>query len=139
MHQVSILVFVELALGHRSPPCLFLLLQCFNPCFRGTCPRTPGRVGGCRPMLPVSILVFVELALGQMQQGTSCKKSYSFNPCFRGTCPRTARRFREARGEGRRFQSLFSWNLPSDYEIRYHTGGRNLVSILVFVELALGL
>ena len=37
---VSILVFVELALGHLPEQALQLDDVGFNPCFRGTCPRT---------------------------------------------------------------------------------------------------
>ena len=68
--HVSILVFVELALGHRGPA-------------HGACP------------MEVSILVFVELALGRRSaflSGTLGR--YCFNPCFCGTRSRTAAFFR---------------------------------------------
>ena len=92
---VSILVFVELALGRSAPsirsigtrrfnPCfrgtcprtsngdkVVSLKYCFNPCFRGTCPRTrQGRAAN--PPGGVSILVFVELALGRYSRTTCC-------------------------------------------------------------------
>ena len=65
--------------------------------------------------------------------------SVGFNPCFLGTCPRTFRAVYN-RSLDIWFQSLFSWNLPSDYRChRSHTTTRShLVSILVFLELALG-
>ncbi len=111
--RVSILVFVELALGLAEATALGGLLECFNPCFRGTCPRTltGTRLGaGWR----VSILVFVELALGQRRLFRSASGRTRFNPCFRGTCPRTR-------------------CCPAENSCQ------DLVSILVFVELALGL
>ncbi len=60
----------------------------FNPCFRGTCPRTIMYTRSCALFMIVSILVFVELALGPFSVETWISKS--------------------------KFQSLFSWNLPSD-------------------------
>ncbi len=110
---VSILVFVELALGPVRPV-IFLLLS------------------------HVSILVFVELALGLwISWPPTYRSSDSFNPCFRGTCPRTLPSIVKAVKESG-FQSLFSWNLPSDDEALDETKDLNNVSILVFVELALG-
>ena len=60
----------------------------FNPCFLGTCPRTQ------------------TLSPGWSAGGC-------FNPCFLGTCPRT-RTDRILEPAVPWFQSLFSWNLPSD-------------------------
>jgi len=104
----------------------------------------------------------VELALGP-PAGLPVVKSYpGFNPCFRGTCPRTRKRGQAVRkshkfqslfswnlpsdtrvlnyqAQSYWFQSLFSWNLPSDGYIQTRTCGGCSVSILVFVELALGL
>ncbi len=62
---VSILVFVELALGLVRMMVSTSLTLCFNPCFRGTCPRTRARTAPEYGQSAVSILVFVELALGQ--------------------------------------------------------------------------
>ncbi len=47
--KVSILVFVEVALGHLCRILKPLLFLGFNPCFRGSRPRTKsGREGGFR-------------------------------------------------------------------------------------------
>ena len=62
--RVSILVFVELALG--QPDSWFLASASW-----------------------VSILVFVELALGLWPYSSSISLAECFNPCFCGTCPRT--------------------------------------------------
>ena len=109
---VSILVFVELALGLFHEWHLGPLIICFNPCFRGTRSRTAcavclysfvivsilvfvelalGRkrpIPGCFPEW-VSILVFVELALGRGRASGHQADCLSFNPCFRGTRSRT--------------------------------------------------
>ena len=61
----------------------------------------------------VSILVFLELALG--------RKKANRILCLDSV-----------------FQSLFSWNLPSDLLVAYHIIDIYNVSILVFLELALG-
>ena len=85
---VSILVFVEVALG---------LLQAsnnprnqpgFNPCFRGSRPRTLELCRSGKDGL-VSILVFVEVALGLGEMASFIRGALSFNPCFRGSRPRT--------------------------------------------------
>ncbi len=113
-------------------------IACFNPCFRGTRPRT------------VSKLLYLE-------------KEYSFNPCFRGTRPRTLQLFimiiiligfnpcfRGTRPRTACLLFLSSFNLssfnPCFRGTRPRTVGlllafryRFYVSILVFVELALGL
>ncbi len=88
---VSILVFVELALGHRlTDPLAAALTPSFNPCFRGTRPRTSGQgQSQSLPAILVSILVFVELALGLYSYLIGSGQRGSFNPCFRGTRPRT--------------------------------------------------
>jgi len=103
---------VELALGHVTSRSFAPFNECFNPCFRGTCPRTV-----LRPCFRLPIL--------------------SFNPCFRGTCPRTSIASRLSVRDAW-FQSLFSWNLPSDRTQPPRSSRYLLVSILVFVELALG-
>ena len=158
---VSILVFLELALGSEIKLLPTRLLQCFNPCFLGTCPRISHL---CRPpsgWVTVSILVFLELALGweadysQVPQvvfqslfswnlpsdaayfiGTE-GSTPRFNPCFLGTCPRISSRRRTPR-QLFGFQSLFSWNLPSDSLSNGGCRTESTVSILVFLELALG-
>ena len=63
---VSILVFLELALGPFVIVSICRQTACFNPCFLGTCPRTPDtRAFGQGVGKAVSILVFLELALGR--------------------------------------------------------------------------
>ena len=112
--RVSILVFVELALGQEPYAVRSVIAPLgFNPCFRGTRPRTT-----------------------ITSAWLSCFKC--FNPCFRGTRPRTRRLLpiRGPRSAG--FQSLFSWNSPSDPEHPAPCLDDHRVSILVFVELALG-
>ena len=84
----------------------------------------------------VSILVFLELALGRSDGGAL--NSYpTFQSLFSWNLPS------DARWQDRRnitmFQSLFSWNLPSDANSIGHLRNRYQVSILVFLELALGL
>ncbi len=62
--RVSILVFLELALGSSLSPDLIANTASFNPCFLGTCPR-------------ILVCLF-----------SSTSRRPSFNPCFLGTCPR---------------------------------------------------
>ena len=100
-NAVSILVFVELALGlgetivddqvtwvfqslflWNSPSDFGLVTDIykgisFNPCFCGTRPRTMGRYDWRERLVIVSILVFVELALGHRNEWC--------NPHFAGT------------------------------------------------------
>ena len=87
----------------------------------------------------VSILVFLELALGHMDYLLRLADVlHSFNPCFLGTCPRIDQSLHRTADE-LWFQSLFSWNLPSDCIVGYDLIGSTVsVSILVFLELALG-
>ena len=85
---VSILVFVEVALGQNMAKLSRKLTGRFNPCFRGSRPRTSYMAGDT--------------------QGSS-----SFNPCFRGSRPRTDGGL-QRRPHGPEFQSLFSWKSPSD-------------------------
>ena len=75
IHNVSILVFVEVALGlfqTYSFSSLKFFLS-FNPCFRGSRPRTGLIHRLCPPSRPVSILVFVEVALGLIHQAGLCR------------------------------------------------------------------
>ncbi len=67
-----------------------------------------------RELVHVSILVFVELALGHSGTTVAELRPLCFNPCFRGTCPRTENVQLKIDISKLRFQSLFSWNLPSD-------------------------
>ena len=110
---VSILVFVELALGRSYTFRLYGLCMVSILVFvELALGPAAGHPGICT--IQVSILVFVELALGLVMIFISFYLQCSFNPCFCGTCPRTSR------ATARR------WTL-------------GIVSILVFVELALGL
>ncbi len=110
-HQVSILVFLELALedDDLEPWMEIYMFQslfswnlpskaayrklsgysssCFNPCFLGTCPRRWHSVR-CRRSVGVSILVFLELALEASFRSLAAAWLSCFNPCFLGTCPR---------------------------------------------------
>ena len=119
---VSILVFVELALGQ----CCLLAGRAdqvgFNPCFCGTRSRTIHYGGKYMITRSVSILVFVELALGRLLvlrvlssfvfQSLFLWNSLSdnarrvvcighhvfcFNPCFCGTRSRTSCRSNRVR------------------------------------------
>ena len=84
----------------------------------------------------VSILVFVELALDDNIKILPKLKQVCFNPCFRGTCSwcLLGTYYTIAKVL---FQSLFSWNLLLMIIYSICFGHDNLVSILVFVELAL--
>ncbi len=84
---------------------------CFNPCFCGTGART----------------------LRYRQHGAD---GFGFNPCFCGTGARTRRCTDRPRLQAE-FQSLFLWNWRSNHGIPVAGLVFQVVSILVFVELAL--
>ncbi len=113
------------------------LQDCFNPCFLGTCPQ-------------------------RWQEASRAWWLGSFNPCFLGTCPQSrilghahirclwfqslfswnlpseSQSTSVGIGQGVvKFQSLFSWNLPSEGKWWPRWGSAENVSILVFLELAL--
>ena len=182
---VSILVFVEVALGPSwaGPPSL--TQSGFNPCFRGSRPRTQASslsaspfwgfnpcFRGSRPRThtvaslskigdEVSILVFVEVALGLGIRYLSAHRSVlfqslfswkspsdsvvlslfhlftlCFNPCFCGSRPRTIS-LTSSEPSIRSFNPCFRGSRPRTL-ICHATGVRHGVSILVFVEVALG-
>ena len=132
----------------------------FNPCFLGTCPRIPAYWNGPNdPPLFQSLFSWnlpsdSELAVGWLlcavfqslfswnlpsDLAASCtarRSTGGFNPCFLGTCPRILHQI--ASNSSKAFQSLFSWNLPSDSSAALPVSIPDLVSILVFLELALG-
>ena len=88
--HVSILVFLELALGPSRGKHMNKTTYSFNPCFLGTCPRTTYKIADISLSFLVSILVFLELALGLLGYcNVDCGSRCCFNPCFLGTCPRT--------------------------------------------------
>ena len=109
----------------------------FNPCFLGTRPRTSAT--------STSIQIsgsFNPCFLGTRPRTSSCYRNLliifmSFNPCFLGTRPRTPRNRRPGEPPDK-FQSLFSWNSPSDAGGDIQGSPEGAVSILVFLELALG-
>jgi len=68
--DVSILVFVELALDGWDAEWNHERIRCFNPCFRGTCSWCPALSTSLIPHRRVSILVFVELALDDQTDGS---------------------------------------------------------------------
>ena len=105
---------MEVALGPQILITVIFLQCSFNPCFRGSRPRTKFHQKNQLLESLVSILVFVEVALG---------------PIIANDDP----------NQGFGFQSLFSWKSPSD-KINFERIRRAFgVSILVFVEVALGL
>ncbi len=109
---VSILVFVELALGQRYDAQIKDLLHSFNPCFCGTRPRTCHIFQAYSNVLDVSILVFVELALGLRAAPLEIPSIY--------------------------VSILVFVELALGQQKGLATSGTIRVSILVFVELALG-
>ena len=88
-------------------------MLCFNPCFRGSRPRTRPRRQRLCWRLMVSILVFVEVALGLDRPISALSFPAGFNPCFRGSRPRTSHIVSD-KIWALMFQSLFSWKSPSD-------------------------
>ena len=136
-HLVSILVFVEVALGPRTVATIKEAIASFQSLFSWKSPsdcacgikgkdemkfqslfswKSPSDgllVVVLDWLRGVSILVFVEVALGLYQSTRYDFQHWSFNPCFRGSRPRTVD-FISIPCEGRMFQSLFSWKSPSD-------------------------
>ncbi len=109
---VSILVFVELALGLSAVPFMAVSYQGFNPCFCGTRPRT-----SCRTAIAHEHPKFQSLFLWNSPSDKESSRAFAVI---------------------RMFQSLFLWNSPSDCELVRRKKNIVCVSILVFVELALG-
>ena len=87
----------------------------FNPCFRGSRPRTPG---GLRPeacCYGVSILVFVEVALGlqiDLQDISPIERMFQSLFSWKSPSDPVHRCPNDCDYCG--FQSLFSWKSPSD-------------------------
>ncbi len=132
---VSILVFVEVALGHPSKPCprrhyyvsILVFVEVALGHSRGT--KHPTASG-------VSILVFVEVALGPDNHNLLILVHLSFNPCFRGSRPRTSPSH-TPQIPGRGFNPCFRGSRPRTV-LRLWCVELCPVSILVFVEVALG-
>jgi len=162
---VSILVFVEVALGLQPILANVTASHMFQSLFSWKSPsdRTGSHISTVIRL--VSILVFVEVALGQTRlkfitpktswfqslfswkspsDSGSARRgmslSVSFNPCFRGSRPRTSDLVGTpyVNTAYSLFQSLFSWKSPSDPVKPALFSHANTVSILVFVEVALG-
>ena len=158
---VSILVFVELALDGNSRFGFWIADRGFQSLFSWNLLLMSLRRGIQLSIVRrVSILVFVELALDGTPARTSSGPHTSFNPCFRGTCSWCILYSSHPPAKSA-FQSLFSWNLLlmfiklskllSDQGFNPCFRGTCswcyfdtflyihlfLVSILVFVELAL--
>ena len=135
---VSILVFVELALGPDTSPHPSLLEHQFQSLFLWNLPSDSGWVANPDgSSTGVSILVFVELALGPdgyvIRQKIGVVSILVFVELALGLDAATF-----SRVLARLFQSFFLWNLPSDSNEVIHPHSKYPVSILVFVELALG-
>jgi len=113
IEHVSILVFLELALGFLYDLMEKLDPECFNPCFLGTCPRIRLPNGrGCNSEWFQSLFSW-NLPSDFIVCARPLSVLLSFNPCFLGTCPRIVSALWQPHSLIR-FQSLFSWNLPSD-------------------------
>ncbi len=135
MAWVSILVFLELALGFILFDPISPAFVSFNPCFLGTCPRMADYYGGV-PLDVVSILVFLELALGFSSFRISLAQRRCFNPCFLGTCPRICNVV-WVNCVYPCFNPCFLGTCPRIKKAIFESGPF-VVSILVFLELALG-
>ena len=85
---VSILVFVELALGGNIGHIYTERGTRFQSLFLWNSPSEPLGDRSCRELGLVSILVFVELALGVYVPDLEGVGHLGFNPCFCGTRPR---------------------------------------------------
>ena len=134
---VSILVFVELALGPilDNPYCIHK--PRFQSLFSWNSPSDQIFLLVCVYEPIVSILVFVELALGHTKNTATEIQRALFQSLFSWNSPSDrGNRLRPSVPE--LFQSLFSWNSPSDVVSRLYEDIDFFVSILVFVELALG-
>ena len=88
---------------------------CFNPCFRGTRPRTSWRAAA-EPGTCCFNPCFRGTRPRTKFLSSSIETHSCFNPCFRGTRPRTRDPLPRA-SHFQVFQSLFSWNSPSGHEI----------------------
>ncbi len=118
--EVSILVFLDLALRGGILPSTVAQQLSFNPCFLGSCSPSsgyekvtsqPGRfnpcfLGSCSP----SFTSFDDLGI----------RLSSFNPCFLGSCSPSHRALWWLR-RPLQFQSLFSWILLSELQFAMPT------------------
>ena len=108
----------------------------FNPCFRGSRPRTAMAIIGAGSGSLFQSLFSWKSPSDSVWQGL-ISGGKGFNPCFRGSRPRTWL-FQHEILHSDGFQSLFSWKSPSDSGGLYSLNPAGDVSILVFVEVALG-
>ena len=112
--HVSILVFVEVALGLYVAQEYGFAPPGFQSLFSWKSPSDRQDLFfGLRIELDVSILVFVEVALGRWCPSSQAMRSLGFNPCFRGSRPRTRCQCRLlVRRGGRCFNPCFRGSRP---------------------------
>jgi len=108
---VSILVFVDVALELKIQEFVIGVILCFNPCFRG-----------CRS--------------GTLDEPKRTIEVKGFNPCFRGCRSGTIQPLYPVI-KTPKFQSLFSWMSLWNGSRAIRVPDGNIVSILVFVDVAL--
>ncbi len=107
----------------------------FNPCFLGTCPQSMKPLSFEFDLFRFQSLFSWNLP-SESKSSAISQRDAGFNPCFLGTCPQSVLMQTDLIEE-ERFQSLFSWNLPSEKPSQNSDVEAAIVSILVFLELAL--
>ncbi len=95
---VSILVFVEVALGQKWDSLEVADVYSFNPCFRGSRPRTIVLTTKIQIMASFNPC-FRGSRPRTAATGPSFDSFLSFNPCFRGSRPRTFLRKNRGKAE----------------------------------------
>jgi len=135
-HVVSILVFMDLALeahrpgGYRRIRAMVSILVFMDLALEVWSPMQLIQYSR------VSILVFMDLALEVASSNPRLLPMHSFNPCFYGSCSRSSCLLPD-QSLLWKFQSLFLWILLSKLSPEMLGGYCSLVSILVFMDLAL--
>ena len=136
--RVSILVFVELALELGFDRASAEEDLRFNPCFRGTCSRTPFLETMLRFLFRFQSLFSWNLLSNSAPAEVISLKT-CFNPCFRGTCSRTENFVLGICLGPRSFNPCFRGTCSRTVRVAFFCSMGFGVSILVFVELALEL